>query len=261
MDLRTLSIAFIALLLAVFSTTAVVSAAAQPAILNKKAISPTHRNIRILKQIALSGSLREYRARALHLLAAMRNVRTLMALSEILKKTDDDQLRAWTAMALTRLPNHRGYRTLEYGTSLPSSPSRVRISCLKALSMTLKKGITHMLNLLLRDREYRIRYAAAAALPLSATRYNIYHMNRLLKNGSTIEMKRAVARGMLALNSRRTRSAARAAIQREKDTTLLKILLEHLLKSGGSSKTQLQKWSADSGKPSAFRSACAAAMQ
>ena len=236
-------------------------AAKNESILKKNRVLPHYKNITVLKEIALNNSSAQKRNRALYLLDKMRSVHTLQALSEILKKTKDGQLRDRAAMALTRLPNHKGYRTLEYGTSLSSSPVPVRISCLKALAATLNKGITHMVNLLLRDSRYRIRFAAARALPQAATKYNVYHMNRILKTGSTVAIKRAVALGMIALNSRRTRAAAIAAICREKDPVLLGLLLKHLLKSGGCSANILKKWSSDSSKPAVFRKNCAAAVK
>lgn len=235
--------------------------AAANSILSRKRVPGTFRNIAALKKIALTGKKSASRNRALFLLERMRSVRTLAALSEILRKTKDGQLRDRTAFALTRLPNLKGYRTLEYGTSLTSSPTEVRISCLKALSATLGKKITHMVNLLLRDNNYRIRFAAASVLNRSATRYNVYHMNRLLIRGNTVAMKKAVARGMLALNSRRTRGSAMAVIDKENDPALLATLLKHLLKTGGCPKDKLARWSKDSGKPESFRKKCMTAIK
>lgn len=225
-------------------------------VLKEKNNAPTAVRIQALQKIVLTSAEKKYRLQALDLLDRMRSVHTLEALSAIVRETKTDEIRERAALALTRLPQYKGYRFLEYGTSLTSSPKPVRLACLKALTATLGPKITHLVNLLLRDNDPEIQLAAAQVLPRTVTDYNVYQMIELLQ-GKSLELKRAVAAGMEALNSPRTVPAAIAAIGRETDKELLLTLLAHLVKAApAEAKRRCAAWAKDSAKPSAFRKQC-----
>jgi len=164
----------------------------------KAAIKPSYRQIKSLLKIAASDKNKTIRYYAARALGKLKNLRTLYPLRRIFLKEKDPKVNMALCIAIADMPNKSGFRVLEY-TTMPGNSMVVRTNTLKVLSSRLGRNITFMLNLLFRDRNFKIRLAAASVLKQSGTDKNFYYMKTILLKEKHTGIKSHVIDGMMAI--------------------------------------------------------------